>query len=64
MHTIDSSDGRHGAPLQRAGSGIGLVDLDVSAMPGRGLNEAQTVRTPHGSLERTPGALFSAMGAL
>ena len=64
MHTIGSSNGGHGAPLQRAGSRIGLVDVDVSEMPGRGLNEAQTVRTPHGSLERTPGALFSAMGAL
>ena len=64
MHTIGSSDGRHGAPPQRAGSGIGLVDPEVSAMPGRGLNEAQTVRTPHRSLERTPGALFRAMGAL
>ena len=64
MHTIGSSNGGHRAPLQRAGSRIGLVDVDVSEMPGRGLNEAQTVRTPHGSLERTPGALFSAMGAL
>jgi RNA polymerase primary sigma factor len=65
MHTTGSSDGRPGAPVQRAGSGIGLVDLDVSGpVPGRGLNEAQTVCTSHGSLERTPGALFRAMGAL
>ena len=65
MPTSGSSDGHRGAPLQRAGSGLGLVDLDVSGlMPGRGLNEAQRVRTPHGSLERTPGALFRAMGAL
>ena len=64
MHTSGSSDGHHGAPVQSAGSGIGLVDLDVSAMPGRGLNEAQTVRNSHGSLERTPGALFRAMGVL
>ena len=36
MHTTGSSDGYRGAPLQGAGSGLVLVDVDVSGlMPGR-----------------------------
>ncbi len=63
-HATGSSDRCRGAPLQGAGGGIGLVDADLpELMPGRGLKEEPMVR-PHGSLERTPGALFRAMGAL
>jgi WhiB family redox-sensing transcriptional regulator len=65
VHTIGSNHGCQGAQPRRALIGMRLVDGDIPGLtPDRRSEESETVRSPHGSLERTPGALFRAMGAL